>query len=62
MAHPLTSEHLKSINEALVSLKSSQEVIQRAIQAGLPLEDAAKEANDLSSKLLGIKRAFFPEK
>lgn len=62
MAHPLTDEHLKSIDEALTSLKGTRETIERAKQAGLPFDEIDVQEKELTSKLLGIKRAFFPEK
>lgn len=62
MTDPLTDEHLTSINEGILQLKASREIIDRAKQAGLPMDEQDKKEKELSSKLLGLKRAFFPEK
>ena len=62
MAEPLTDEHLKSINEGLAELKASREIINRAKQAGLDFEAQDVQEKELTSKLTGIKQAFFPNK
>ena len=57
---PLTEEHKAQIEESLEVLRKSEEILQRAKQAGLEVDDQITENADLHKRLTGLKRAFFP--
>lgn len=62
MAHPLTDEDGKQIDEALKAIKATEDVIRRAKLAGLDVDSQQAQLKESEDKLKGIKAAFFPPK
>lgn len=58
---PLDETHLLEINDALSSLDALDELLQRTAQAEIDVSTETEEAARTRRKLLGIKRAFFPQ-
>lgn len=55
---PLTQENVDDIDSALGDLANAREIIVRAKQAGIPIEELEKRANEAEQRLLRIKQAF----
>jgi len=62
MAHPLTDEDSKQIDDALKAIKATEDVIKRARQAGLDVDSQESQIKESEERLKGIKAAFFPSK
>ena len=60
-ANPLDESHLAEIDEALQNLDALDELLQRSAQAEIDVASEAEEAQKTRRKLLGLKRAFFPQ-
>lgn len=60
MKGPLTDADLEEINAKLGELDGVDSEIQRALRAGIPVEEQKREAHETRVKLMKIKQAYFP--
>lgn len=59
-SEPLTSADLADINDALAKLADADELIEKSIRAGIPMEDQRKRSQETRSQLQKLKTQFFP--
>ncbi len=57
---PLTAEHEQQINDSLEGLRKGEEILKRAKSAGMDVDTQIADLDASRTKLLGLKRAFFP--
>lgn len=62
MAHPLTDEDEKQINEALKAIAATRDVIRRSRTAGIDVDAQEAQINASEERLKAIKAGFFPPK
>ena len=60
MAQPLTDEHLSAIKTGLGAAKEAKDLLQRAEAAGMDVASQKETILRGEERLLGLKRAFFP--
>lgn len=59
-ASPLTDADLDDINRQLERLKDANDLIDKAMQAGIDVEPFRVKARETRDRLSKIKTAFFP--
>jgi uncharacterized lipoprotein YbaY len=59
---PLTDDHYNQIVDALKRIKFGEEQIALAESAGLDMSQRKADLADAKQKLLGVKRAYFPNR
>ena len=60
MANPFTKEDKLKITHALAAISEVKKDIAKAKLAGIPVETQEKELLEAETKLLAIKRVYFP--
>jgi len=60
MVNPLTKEDKVKINQALAAIDDAKKEITRAKLAGIDVSAQEERLKDTETKLLGIKRVYFP--
>lgn len=60
MAQPLTDDHLAAIKVGLGAAKEAKDLLQRAEAAGMDVSAQKETIQKGEERLLGLKRAFFP--
>lgn len=57
---PLTADHLSQINSGLAIIETAESQIMLAKQAGINVSAAEQQLADSKTKLLALKRTYFP--
>jgi hypothetical protein len=57
---PLTDDHLSQINNGLTLIAQAESQILLAKQAGINVDAAEKQLTDAKTKLIALKRTYFP--
>lgn len=57
---PLTSDHLSQINSGLALLDQAESQAMLARQAGIDVSAAEQVLKDTRTKLMALKRVYFP--
>lgn len=57
---PMTDADLVQINERLSELDEADKLIDASIRAGIDIKDQRERTQELRSRLVRMKQAFFP--
>ena len=60
MANPLTKEDKTKITQALTAIDDVKKEITRAKLAGIDVSAQEERLKEIETRLLGIKRVYFP--
>lgn len=61
-ASPLNDDHLSQINSAMDHIQRAEAQIILAKQAGIDVAQAEQSLNESKTKLLAIRRTYFPNR